>query len=108
MSVRLERTVGLLAMHGTVGAEEAANSMAKAADIRIVRQETNSVTPVIVQGVGRFDAMLTRSEAGQWAVEYVDEVVNAPEQIRAGEVVYEMLDPDKPAEGPIRATMARE
>ena len=76
MPVSAETALGMIETRGLVGAVEAADAMAKAADVRLVAMEVTVGALVTVQAVGEVAAVQAAVEAGRRAAERVGEVVS--------------------------------
>ena len=72
-----ETALGMVETRGLVGAIEAADAMAKAADVRLVAMEVTMAALVTVQVVGEVAAVQSAVEAGRRAAERVGKVVSA-------------------------------
>ncbi len=73
-----------------------------------MRRKMTSAALVTEQPVGEVAAVQAAAEARERASVRVGAVATARVLTRADEAVRQMLDLDKLAEGPIKATMARE
>ena len=100
MSAPTESALGLIETRGLVGAIEAADAMAKAAEIRIARTEVTLGALVTVQIVGEVAAVQAALDAGRQAAERVGEVVSAHVIPRLAESVWMMQELDDEGDGP--------
>lgn len=76
MAASSETAFGMVETRGLVAAVEAADAMAKAADVRLVRAEVTMAALVTVQVVGEVAAVRAAVEAGRYAAERVGAVVS--------------------------------
>ena len=95
-----EIAYGMVETRGMVAAVEAADAMAKAAAVRLVRLEVTMAALVTVQVVGEVAAVRSAVDAGRAAAERVGEVVSAHVIPRPAEDVRTMQELD--AEAPAR------
>src|SRR5690606_3700687 len=70
-----EWAYGMVETHGLVAAIEAADAMAKAAEVRLVRLEQTVAALITVQVVGEVAAVRAAVDAGRMAAERVGKVV---------------------------------
>lgn len=94
MPATTETALGLVETRGLVGAIEAADAMAKAADVRLVRKEVTVGALVTVQVVGEVAAVKAAVEAGRQAAERVGEIVSVHVIPRPDDAVRTLQDLD--------------
>lgn len=97
-----EIALGLVETRGLIGAIEAADAMAKAADVRIVSTEVTVGALVTVQVVGEVAAVQAATEAGRRAAERVGEVVSVHVIPRPDDAVRALQHLDAKAATPSR------
>jgi microcompartment protein CcmL/EutN len=97
-----ETAYGMVETRGLVGAIEAADAMAKAADVRIVAMEKTEAALMTVQVVGEVAAVRAAVDAGRRAAERVGVVVSTHVIARPADEVRTMQGLD--AETTIPAT----
>ncbi len=86
----------MIETRGLVGAVEAADAMAKAADVRLVAMEVTVGALVTVQAVGEVAAVQAAVDAGRRAAERVGEVVSVHVIPRPDDAVRDLQHLDSP------------
>jgi microcompartment protein CcmL/EutN len=102
-----ETALGMVETRGLVAAIEAADAMAKAADVRIVAVEKTEAALMTVQVVGEVAAVHAAVDAGRRAAERVGEVLSTHVIPRPASEVRAMQRLDAEATAPATNTSAK-
>lgn len=73
----MELALGLIETKGLIGAIEAADAMAKAADVKIVNKEKSTAALITIKIVGEVAAVISAVDAGSAAAQRVGQLISA-------------------------------
>jgi ethanolamine utilization protein EutM len=98
---RLAKAIGMIETRGLIGSIEAADSMLKAADVRLVKQERIDAALVTVLIEGDVGAVQAAIEVGRAAAARVGELISAHVIPRPDEGIAKLTQKDTPINKPV-------
>jgi ethanolamine utilization protein EutM len=98
---RLAKAIGMIETRGLIGSIEAADSMLKAADVRLVKQERIDAALVTVLIEGDVGAVQAAIEVGRAAAARVGELISAHVIPRPDEGIAKLTQKDIPINKPV-------